>query len=149
MSIFATVFKPNQDKTFSLLGNTITCKFNSNAEGGRIYEFLALASSGVPPLHSHPWDESFYFLEGEVTLQVETQTVQATPGYFVNLPAGVAYTFQVRSPQAKFLVWVSNAAAETYINELAQAAQERSLTLEAVNAIAQKHNIQFVKLPSS
>ena len=63
----------------------------------------------------------------------------------VNLPAGVAHTFQVRSPQAKFLVWVSNAAARTYLDELAQAAQASSLTLEAVNAIAQKHNIQFME----
>lgn len=145
MSSPATIIKPNQGKTFSFLGNTITCKFNRNSQGERIYEFLATASSGVPPLHSHPWDESFYFLEGEVAFQVETETIEATSGCYVNLPAGVAHTFQVRSPQAKFLVWVSNAAAETYINELAQAAQDPAFTLEAVNAIAQKHHIQFVK----
>ena len=80
-----------------------------------------------------------------MAFQVETETIEATSGCYVNLPAGVAHTFQVRSPQAKFLVWVSNAAAETYINDLAQAAQDPAFTLEAVNAIAQKHHIQFVE----
>lgn len=138
----ARILAPHQSPTFSFLGNTITCKFNCDRQGGIIYEFLGTAESGVPPLHSHPWDEAFYFLEGEVDFQVNDQVVQATPGYFINLPAGVAHAFRVTSPQAKFLVLVSSAAAERYLIDLAQAAQQRSLTPEEVMAIAEKHHIR-------
>lgn len=140
----ATIFQPHQGKIFSFLGNTVTCKFSGHGEDSRVYEFVGTASSGTPPLHTHPWDEWFYFLEGEVAFQVGNQVVQATPGYVVNLPAGVPHTFQITSPQAKFLVWVSHAAAEQYLEELAEASQAQELTPEDVMAIAQKHHIRPV-----
>ncbi len=140
----ATIFKPNQGDTFSLLGNTITCKFDRHVQGARIYELVGTATSGVPPLHTHPWDKWFYFLEGDVAFQVADQVVQATPGDVIHLPAGVAHTFRVKSPQAKFLVGVSNAAAEQYLKELAEAAQQQELTPAEMMAIAQKHHIRPV-----
>ena len=136
----ASIFKPNEGKTLSFLGNIITCKFNPDARGWRFFELLATADSPVP-LHSHPWDEVSYLLEGEVDLQIEDQIVRATPGYFINLPAGAAHAFTVRSPQAKFLVGVSNAIAVKFMEELAQASQELRLTPETTFAIAQKHHL--------
>jgi len=142
-SQLATVFKPNEGKTFSFLGQTVTCKSNPDDRGWQFYEMLVIGGSPVP-LHTHPWDEISYLLEGEVDLQIGDQIVRATPGYFVNLPAGVAHAFTVRSPQAKFLVGFSNAIAAQFMAELAQAEREQRLTLEMTIAIAQKHQVQPV-----
>ncbi len=139
----ATIWAPERGKTFSFLGNTVTCKFDRDGEGSRFYELLSPAGAGVPPLHTHPWDEWFYVLEGEIEMHLGDLVVQATPGYAANLPAGVAHTFESKSLQARLLVWVSHAAADLYLEELSQASQERQLTPEQVMAIAQKHQIRF------
>jgi mannose-6-phosphate isomerase-like protein (cupin superfamily) len=145
----ATILQPDQGNTLSFFGNTVICKFSGQGQGSRIYELRGTARSGIPSLHSHPWDEWFYFLEGTVDFQMGNQVVQATPGYAINLPAGVPHTFQITSPQAKFLVRVSDATAEAYLNELAEAAQSKDLTPEAVRAIGQKHHIRSMTPPTS
>lgn len=139
----AAIFEPDQGKTLSFLGNIVTYKFNPDHCGWHFFELLATADHPVP-LHRHPWDEISYLLAGEVDLQIEEQMVRATPGYFINLPAGAAHAFTVRSPQAKFLVGVSNAIAAQFMEELDQAAQELRLTPEATIAIAQKHQLQML-----
>lgn len=141
-----SVFKFHQGKTFSFMGNTVIYKFNPGDRGSRIYEFWATATSKVPPLHMHPWNESFYFLEGTIDFQVGNQLVQAIPGSVIHLPAGVAHTLQVTSARAKFLVVVNDAAAERYVDDLAKAAQKELITPEDMVAIAQKHRIQFVSI---
>jgi quercetin dioxygenase-like cupin family protein len=58
-----------------------------------------------PPLHIHSReDEWFYLLEGEVTFHVGGENYRATPGAFVSFPCGIAHTFTVESPKARFLV---------------------------------------------
>lgn len=143
-SPFATILKPHQGKTFFFLGNTVIYKFNPNEQGSRLYEIWATAGSKAPPLHTHPWSETFYFLEGTANVQVENQLVHATPGYVIQLPAGVAHTMQITSPAAKFLVAMVDAAAARYIDEIAEAAQRQLLTPEDIAAIAQRHRIQMV-----
>ncbi|PSB30024.1 hypothetical protein C7B82_09635 [Stenomitos frigidus ULC18] len=142
-SQLATIFKPDEGQTLKFLGNIITYKFDPNDRGWRFFEFLMTGDSPVP-LHRHPWDEVSYLLEGEVELQIEDQLVQATPGYFINLPAGAAHAFTLRSSQAKFLVGVSNAIAAQFMQELAQAEQELRLTPETTIAIAHKHQVCVV-----
>lgn len=139
----ATFFEPDQGKILAFLGQTITCKFKPEHRGWYFFELLATADSPLP-LHRHPWDEMSYLLEGEVNLQFEDQTVRATPGYFINLPAGAAHAFTVRSPQARFLVGVSNARAIRFVQELDQAAHNLQFTPEAALAIAQKHQLQML-----
>jgi mannose-6-phosphate isomerase-like protein (cupin superfamily) len=140
----ATIFPPNQGIAFSFLGSTITCKSDPQVQSSRLYEFFGTASSGVPPLHTHAWDETFYFLSGEVDFLVADQIVQATPGVAITLPAGVAHSFRVKSAQAKFLIWVSNSAAVEYLEELTQASQTPSLSMQEVMEIAQKHQVRLV-----
>jgi mannose-6-phosphate isomerase-like protein (cupin superfamily) len=139
----AAIFQPDQGKTFSFLGNITTCKFNPGDRGWQFYELLVTEGNPVP-LHSHPWDEIDYLLEGEIDFQIGDVKVLATPGYFINLPAGIAHAFTVRSPQAKLLVGVSNEIAARFMEDLDRAEREQPLTIEAAMAIAQKHNLKII-----
>jgi uncharacterized cupin superfamily protein len=63
---------------------------------------LALITLGPhregPPPHSHSAeDDSFYILEGELTLLLGDDEVVAGPGAFVLVPPGVTHTFANRS----------------------------------------------------
>ena len=49
--------------------------------------------SGPPP-HSHPWDESFYVLEGDIAFGIDSQEAITGPGTLVHLPAGTTHWFR-------------------------------------------------------
>jgi mannose-6-phosphate isomerase-like protein (cupin superfamily) len=138
-----TIFAPNQGKTFSFLGNIATRKFNSGDHDWQFFELLAYQGHQVP-LHTHPWDEVSYLLEGEIDFQIGDDKISATPGYFINLPAGVPHAFTVRSPQAKLLVEFSSEKAAQFIEDLDQAEREQRLTVESMMMIAQKYSVRAV-----
>ena len=58
------------------------------------------------PLHRHPDDmESFYVLEGELTLYIGDQSgVPAPAGSFAHLPGGTVHGFRVESEKARYLI---------------------------------------------
>jgi quercetin dioxygenase-like cupin family protein len=58
------------------------------------------------PLHRHPDDmESFYVLEGELTLYIgEEPGVRAPAGSFAHIPGGTVHGFRVESEQARYLI---------------------------------------------
>ncbi|MGZ8563507.1 MAG: cupin domain-containing protein [Candidatus Limnocylindria bacterium] len=55
------------------------------------------------PLHSHPWDELIYVLEGEMSLTCGDETLVGGPGTLATLPRGVAHTLHVTRAPARFL----------------------------------------------
>jgi quercetin dioxygenase-like cupin family protein len=134
-----TVFQPNEGRVLQVLGETITCKFHPHQnEGARFFELVSTANSGAP-MHTHPWDEGFYVLTGEVEVYINQQTILATPGAFISIPAGIAHTYAVRSPQARLLYWVSNHLAAAFLEEMAQSAAELSRHPEQMMSLCQKH----------
>ena len=46
-----------------------------------------------PPPHSHPWDESFYVLDGQVQFSCGGQTVMCAAGTLVHVPGGTVHAF--------------------------------------------------------
>jgi mannose-6-phosphate isomerase-like protein (cupin superfamily) len=51
-----------------------------------------------PPAHEHEdEDDSFYVLEGELTVLLRDEEIAAGPGTFVLVPPGVRHTFANRS----------------------------------------------------
>jgi mannose-6-phosphate isomerase-like protein (cupin superfamily) len=49
---------------------------------------------GGPPLHKHAFDEAFYVLEGDYTIQVGERLVKASTGAFVYVPGGTIHTLR-------------------------------------------------------
>ena len=68
------------------------------------------------PLHRHPDDmESFYVLEGELTLFVgDGPGVLAPPGSFAHIPGGVVHGFRVESATARYLILTTPRHGEFY-----------------------------------
>ena len=60
------------------------------------FDFLvmALAPMTGPPLHFHDeQDDTFYVLEGLLTVQAGEEVLDLGPGDFISIPPGVAHTF--------------------------------------------------------
>ena len=68
------------------------------------------------PLHRHPDDmESFYVLEGELTLYVGEQAgVRAPAGSFAHLPGGTVHGFRIESESARYLIFTTPRHGEFY-----------------------------------
>jgi quercetin dioxygenase-like cupin family protein len=76
-----------------------------------------------PPPHSHrELLDSFYVLEGTLTVQVGDEEVEAPAGTYACVPPGVVHTFANRSHEpARFLNLNTPAGWEDYIRDLAAA----------------------------
>jgi quercetin dioxygenase-like cupin family protein len=103
------------------------------------------------PLHRHVQDmESFYVLEGELTIYLGEQAgVPAPAGAFAHVPAGGVHGFRVTSQTARYLILTTPRHGEFY----------RAITLPSleggrpptdsvlgpeIKAAAQKYGIEFV-----
>lgn len=76
---------------------------------GELDVFEVTANAGnEPPMHVHDReDETFFVLEGTVTVYLGDEVIRAEPGTYAVLPRGVPHTFAVESGTARLLVTAS------------------------------------------
>jgi quercetin dioxygenase-like cupin family protein len=117
------------------LGTLVRIKLTGAETGGRFSLQEALLPRGAaPPLHSHPQDETFYVLEGEVTVWVVDPELADEPSWIegrarrcgagaaVFAPAGTPHAFRVESDTARMLYLSTPAGIEDYVAALAEPA---------------------------
>lgn len=110
------------------------------------------ASKGeAVPLHRHAEDmESFYVLEGEITLFIDGKSgVRAGPGTFAHIPAGTVHGFRVESDSARYLLLTTPHHGEFYraITLPAKpggAPPEGKVTGEMIKDACARYGIEFV-----
>lgn len=121
------------------LGTLARIKLDGAQTGGRFAVFeLLLPLGAAPPLHSHPQDETFYVLDGEVTAWLVEPNLAANDsippawvsacaqhcavGSTVFAPAGIPHTWRVESDTARMLVISTPAGIEDYVKALSEPA---------------------------
>ena len=95
----ACFLEPGEGQPIWFLSNRMTVKAAAETTGGAFGLLESVIAPGFsPPLHvHHREDESFWVLEGELTMRCGDQTFRAGPGAFVFLPRDVPHTFVVES----------------------------------------------------
>jgi mannose-6-phosphate isomerase-like protein (cupin superfamily) len=88
---------PGEGEAIWFLQNRMVLKASAGTTGGAFGLLESLLAPGFsPPLHvHHREDESFWVLEGEVTVRYGDETVRASAGSFVFLPRDLPHTFVV------------------------------------------------------
>lgn len=79
--------------------------------------------AGGPAAHYHrTFSESFYVLEGTVSVFDGERWVEATAGDFLYVPAGGIHAFRAQSdaPSSMLILFAPGAARERYFEELAE-----------------------------
>lgn len=121
------------------LGTVARLKLDGAQTGGRFALWEGVLPHGAaPPLHSHPQDETFYLLEGEVTAWIVDPDRAGDggdpPGWVAECaqrgrvgmvafaPGGTPHTFRVESDTAKMLFLSTPAGVEDYVKGLAEPA---------------------------
>jgi mannose-6-phosphate isomerase-like protein (cupin superfamily) len=123
----------------------------SAEQTGDKYEFFLLEGSGpapwVRPLHTHPWDEAFFVLEGEVEFKLGGGMTLLTSGGFVNVPGNTAHDFRLASEKVRLLVFTTEGAASKFFADLAQGISAMPPDRAVMGAIMARHGVKPV-MPS-
>ena len=100
----ASISRSGEGERVWFLGTLATIRIPGEAVAGRyaLIEFVLRYAS--PPLHTHPQDESYIVLEGQLALVGGDQRFQLTAGDTAAVPIGVAHAFRVDTLTAKVLV---------------------------------------------
>ena len=125
-----------------IVGDTIRVLATSSDTGGRFEAFEATGprDSGPPP-HAHPWSESYFIAEGEVDVIVGDETMRATPGAFINIPAGTFHGYRIATPFARFTVITTPEGASDFFHELDAETEGSVADMEKIMAVAMKHGL--------
>jgi quercetin dioxygenase-like cupin family protein len=107
------------------LGTLVRVKLTGEDTGGRFALWEGLLPRGAaPPLHSHPQDETFYVLDGEVTTWLDDGEPRVCrAGDVLFAPGGTPHAFCVESDTARMLFLSTPAGIEDMVRALAEPAQ--------------------------
>ena len=79
--------------------------------------FVPIGAGSIPHIHNVE-AEAFYILEGEIAFQAEDQTITATPGTLVHVPAGITHAYKnLTNKPARMLVIATPAGFENLVRE--------------------------------
>lgn len=138
LTVESQVVTDSEDLWF--LGTLARMKLEAHQTGGRFALWEGVLPHGAaPPLHSHPQDETFYVIEGEVTVWlvepglvddaeepptwIKTHGRRCGPGAAVFAAAGAPHTFRVESDTARMLFLSTPAGIEDYVRALGESAR--------------------------
>jgi quercetin dioxygenase-like cupin family protein len=94
-----------------------------DGEGGMSMIEMDTPFGHMTPLHVHDEDESFYVLDGHMTLFVGDRVVEARAGSTVTAPKGIPHTFRVDSAQGvRALVMTSPGRFEDFVRAVSRPA---------------------------
>jgi len=113
----APYFYAPEEAELRWTGRTSTFFLATGEETGGAFSLVdERASRGESvPLHRHTEDmESFYVLEGELTLYIGERAFRAPAGSFAHLPGGTIHGFRIESEQARYLILTTAHHGEFY-----------------------------------
>ncbi|MGH2891715.1 MAG: quercetin 2,3-dioxygenase [Solirubrobacteraceae bacterium] len=89
---------------------------------------LSAAKGDMPPLHVHHRDdETFYVLEGEMTLFVGDRQIAVSASQAALAPREVPHTYRVESEQARWLVINAPSGFEQFVRTAGESAPSAQL----------------------
>ena len=119
----AVIRKPGEGKRVGIVGDVYRFLATGAETDGKYAAFEAsVAPGGGPPPHIHSREEEMFFvLEGELTFQLNGETILASPGTFLNMPIGSLHCFKNETDEtARMIITVAPAGLDDYFAEVGQ-----------------------------
>jgi quercetin dioxygenase-like cupin family protein len=128
MDLDVIVSEPGEGEPRWFLGTLAIIRVPGEAVEDRfsVIEFL-FPHHASPPLHTHPQDESYVVLDGQLTIKAGERMLAGEPGGIVAVPQGVPHSFRVDSPTARVLILSTPAGIERFVREGSVPATELTL----------------------
>ncbi len=142
---------PGQGEQYSPPGHPdVVLKAGASATLGA-YSLLEFTVAGNgPPMHvHHDAEEAFYVLDGEITIRIGTDSIQAIAGSFILIPRETPHTFDNASEHpSRMLTIFSPPGFEQFFPQVAALPEPAGSPefLAAVQTIRRKLNTELVTL---
>ena len=140
------------------INNLVHVHVDADTSGGALALLDERGRRGtMPPLHVHRRDdETFYVLEGEVTLFVGGEQIVLGPGQSAHAPRDVPHAYRVESDEAHWLLITTPAGFDAFVREVAEPAPvdelppaERPVESAVVAQAAAKVGIEILGPPGT
>lgn len=143
------VVLPGEGEQLQIGAASAEIKATAGTTGGHfsLSETTLPAGGPGPAPHQHEgMHDSFYVLDGTLTLHIGDELVDGPPGTFATIPPGVVHTFSNRSGgPVRFLNLNAPGGWEAYLRDLAAAMPaEGPPEPSAMAQIAAAHDVVFV-----
>ena len=124
-----------------IVGERCTVLASGEATGG--YEiFLQRGPEGSgPPPHTHPWDESFYVVAGRIDFGIGGESLTATPGTLVHLPAGTVHWFRFGAGGGEMVSMTSRLGASKMFEDIAREVSPTDPDLAKLTEVGGRHGL--------
>jgi quercetin dioxygenase-like cupin family protein len=139
----ATVQVPDQVAPWDVVGDQIRPLLRGAAF--EVFDLRGPRDSGPPP-HSHPWDEAYFLLEGQVLVQAGDDEVRLQPGQFIHVPANTTHLYRILSEEARFLVITSPAGAADFFEDVDHSGATPA-DMPRLIEVAQRHRLDSPLFP--
>jgi quercetin dioxygenase-like cupin family protein len=125
-----------------IVGEQITVLASGEAtEGYEIFLQRGPEGSGPPP-HSHPWDESFFVVQGQVDFGIGPESTTALAGTLVHLPAGTVHWFRFGKGGAEMISMTSHLGASKMFTDLAREVAPVNPDLGRLADVGARHGLK-------
>jgi len=126
-----------------IVGEHVTVLASGEAtEGYEVFFQRGPEGSGPPP-HSHPWDESFYVVKGEIDFGIGDESMTASPGTLVHLPAGTVHWFRFCKDGGEMISMTSRLGASRMFADMAREVAPVNPDLEKLTEVGARHGLRL------
>jgi quercetin dioxygenase-like cupin family protein len=127
-----------------VVGEEITVLASGGQTGSyEIFRQVGPENSGPPP-HSHPWDEAFYVIAGDIAFGVGDTEMVAVPGTFVHLPAGTTHWFRFSKGGGEMISMTSREGASHMFADIDREVAPNEPDLDKLVQIAGRHGLKVL-----
>ena len=129
--------------TLNIVGEHVTVLASGEATEG--YEcFLQRGPEGSgPPPHSHPWDESFFVIKGQIDFGIGAESTTASPGTFVHLPAGTEHWFRFCKGGGEMVSMTSKLGASKLFADIAREVAPANPDVGKLAEVGARHGLKL------
>jgi quercetin dioxygenase-like cupin family protein len=106
-----------------------------------IFDTSGPAEAGPPP-HSHPWEEVYVVLDGELEVFVDGERHRLSPGGVAHVPAGVSHAYR-NVTEAHFLTIVTNGNAAQFFEQVASEIEMSPPDIPGIVRVGAGHGLVF------
>ena len=126
----------------NIVGEHVTVLASGEAtEGYEIFYQRGPEGSGPPP-HSHPWDESFFVIKGQIDFGMGAESTTAMPGTLVHLPAGTVHWFRFGKDGGEMLSMTSRLGASEMFTDLAREVAPVNPDVRTLAEVGARHGLK-------
>jgi len=125
-----------------VLGETLR-PLLTNAMGSslEIFDTSGPADAGPPP-HSHPWEEVYVVLEGELEVTIDGESHVVMPGGAAHVPANVTHSYR-NLTETHFLTIVTEGNAAEFFTQLSNEIEMSPPDIPGVLRVAAMHEVEI------